>query len=235
MLELADLLAEHSGLDQIFFANSGAEANEGAIKLARKWGQLHKSGAYEIITMDHGFHGRTLATMSASEPNLEQAQIYCVGEQLEHFFAARLGTPPKGLHWDAESLRLWLPIDAWMREFHAGETSQYLQISNWLDRYTHMRGLSLIPVMPEPLKLDLDIKGSAQRQSFPPQRKGLVCPYCTPEGRNIGRLLDIARGTTIKDGKLIRTDESPLNQLGFSASMVPFLEHAAKAIRSTIP
>ncbi len=66
MLELADLLAERSGLDQVFFANSGAEANEGAIKLARKWGQLHKGGAHEIITMDHGFHGRTLATMSAS-------------------------------------------------------------------------------------------------------------------------------------------------------------------------
>lgn len=66
MLELADLLAAKSGFDHVFFANSGAEANEGAIKLARKWGQLHKDGAYEIITMDHGFHGRTLATMSAS-------------------------------------------------------------------------------------------------------------------------------------------------------------------------
>lgn len=66
MLELADLLAAKSGFDHVFFANSGAEANEGAIKLARKWGQLHKDGAYQIITMDHGFHGRTLATMSAS-------------------------------------------------------------------------------------------------------------------------------------------------------------------------
>ena len=50
----------------MFFANSGAEANEGAIKLARKYGALHKNGAYEIITFDGGFHGRTLATMSAS-------------------------------------------------------------------------------------------------------------------------------------------------------------------------
>jgi acetylornithine/N-succinyldiaminopimelate aminotransferase len=55
-----------SGLDQVFFTNSGAEANEGAIKLARKWGALHRDGAYEIITMEHGFHGRTLATMAAS-------------------------------------------------------------------------------------------------------------------------------------------------------------------------
>ena len=57
---------ELSVFDRVFFTNSGAEANEGAIKLARRWGNLHKQGAYEIITFDHGFHGRTLATMSAS-------------------------------------------------------------------------------------------------------------------------------------------------------------------------
>ncbi|PKU21903.1 acetylornithine transaminase [Telmatospirillum siberiense] len=66
MIRLATLIAGASGLDQVFFANSGAEANEGAIKLARKWGQKYRDGAYEIITLDHGFHGRTLATMSAS-------------------------------------------------------------------------------------------------------------------------------------------------------------------------
>jgi acetylornithine/N-succinyldiaminopimelate aminotransferase len=66
MIRLSDLLARHSGLHQVFLANSGAEANEGAIKLARKWGAKYRDGAYEIITMDHGFHGRTLATMSAS-------------------------------------------------------------------------------------------------------------------------------------------------------------------------
>ena len=66
MIELANLLTQHSCFDKVFFANSGAEANEGAIKLARKWGQLHKNGAYEIITFDHSFHGRTIATMSAS-------------------------------------------------------------------------------------------------------------------------------------------------------------------------
>lgn len=65
-LALADLLTQHSCLDQVFFASSGAEANEGAIKLARKWGRLHKQGAHEIITFHNGYHGRTLATMSAS-------------------------------------------------------------------------------------------------------------------------------------------------------------------------
>jgi acetylornithine/N-succinyldiaminopimelate aminotransferase len=66
MARLARLLVETSGLDQVFFCNSGAEANEGAIKLARKWGARHRGGAYHLITMDHGFHGRTLATMAAS-------------------------------------------------------------------------------------------------------------------------------------------------------------------------
>lgn len=69
-ITLASLLTKNSCFDRVFFANSGAEANEGAIKLARKWGKKvkNKSGAnrYEIITFDHSFHGRTLATMSAS-------------------------------------------------------------------------------------------------------------------------------------------------------------------------
>jgi acetylornithine/N-succinyldiaminopimelate aminotransferase len=63
---LAQRLVELSGLHQVFFTNSGAEANEGAIKLARKFGALHRQGAYEVITFTNAFHGRTLATMSAS-------------------------------------------------------------------------------------------------------------------------------------------------------------------------
>jgi acetylornithine/N-succinyldiaminopimelate aminotransferase len=62
--EAARCIAETSFGDRTFFTNSGAEANEGAIKLARKWGQ--RRGAYEIITMTGAFHGRTLATMSAT-------------------------------------------------------------------------------------------------------------------------------------------------------------------------
>jgi len=66
MIGLSNLLTVNSCFDKVFFANSGAEANEGAIKLARKWGQINKNGAFEIITFEHSFHGRTLATMSAS-------------------------------------------------------------------------------------------------------------------------------------------------------------------------
>ena len=65
-MRLAQSIVEHSCFQKVFFTNSGAEANEGAIKLARKWGALNKAGAYEIITLENSFHGRTLATMSAS-------------------------------------------------------------------------------------------------------------------------------------------------------------------------
>lgn len=63
---LAEILVDHSALDQVFFCNSGAEANEGAIKLARKWGIQHRNGAYEIISTNNSFHGRTLATVAAT-------------------------------------------------------------------------------------------------------------------------------------------------------------------------
>src|SRR6185436_6271658 len=67
MQRLSDLLTYLSGLDRVFFANSGAEANEGAIKLVRKWGALKHGGAYETVVFEDAFHGRTLATMSASD------------------------------------------------------------------------------------------------------------------------------------------------------------------------
>ena len=66
MIEYARLLVSHTCFDRVFFASSGAEANEGAIKLARKYGSLYRDGAFEIITTVNSFHGRTLATMSAT-------------------------------------------------------------------------------------------------------------------------------------------------------------------------
>jgi acetylornithine/N-succinyldiaminopimelate aminotransferase len=69
-IELATLLTQNSVFDRVFFANSGAEANEGAIKLARKWGKKNPAAngeaRFEVITFDHSFHGRTITTMSAS-------------------------------------------------------------------------------------------------------------------------------------------------------------------------
>jgi acetylornithine/N-succinyldiaminopimelate aminotransferase len=65
-IELAQLLIEHSCLDRVFFCNSGAEANEGAVKLARRYGKLQLNGAYEVITTYNSFHGRTLAMTAAT-------------------------------------------------------------------------------------------------------------------------------------------------------------------------
>ena len=66
-IQLASLLCKHSFADKVFFCNSGAEANEGALKLARKFAK-EKTGKnrYEIITMERSFHGRTLATLTAT-------------------------------------------------------------------------------------------------------------------------------------------------------------------------
>src|SRR3990170_2687291 len=65
-VKLAQLLCESSGLDKVFFCNSGAEAVEGCIKLARKWGKEKRNGAYDIIVAENAFHGRTMATVTAT-------------------------------------------------------------------------------------------------------------------------------------------------------------------------
>jgi acetylornithine/N-succinyldiaminopimelate aminotransferase len=65
-VQLAQALAAATGMDQVFLASTGAEANEGAVKLARKWGRLHRGGAHKVITTQGGFHGRTLAMTAAS-------------------------------------------------------------------------------------------------------------------------------------------------------------------------
>ena len=72
-IELAEQLGLLSNGMRSFFSNSGAEANEGAIKLARKFGRVHKDGAYEVISMERSFHGRTLATTAATGQAFYQA------------------------------------------------------------------------------------------------------------------------------------------------------------------
>ena len=62
----AQKLAEVSGMEEIFFSNSGAESNEGAIKIARKFGFMQGIANPKIIVADHSFHGRTMATLSAT-------------------------------------------------------------------------------------------------------------------------------------------------------------------------
>jgi predicted acetylornithine/succinylornithine family transaminase len=66
MIELAKLLVENSCLDRVFFCNSGTEAMEAAIKLARRWGHDTRDGAYGIIAFNDGFHGRSMGALAAT-------------------------------------------------------------------------------------------------------------------------------------------------------------------------
>jgi len=94
MLEYADLLTRHCCFDRVFFTSTGAEANEGAIKLARKYGSRFKNGASDIITTLRGFHGRTLTTMSATGK-----------EEWEKLFEPKTGGFIKTIFNDIESVR----------------------------------------------------------------------------------------------------------------------------------
>ncbi|QDW38787.1 acetylornithine transaminase [Bradyrhizobium sp. KBS0727] len=137
-LKLAQALVANSCFDQVFFANSGAEANEGAIKLARKFGTLYKNGAHEIITFVGGFHGRTLATMSASGK-----------KAFEPLFEPKVSGFPKAQLNDIESVKRLISNKtvAVMLEPIQGEagvwpaTDQFLQE---LRALTQERGLLLI-------------------------------------------------------------------------------------------
>ncbi len=66
MIQLSELLVENSCMDKVFICNSGLEATEGAVKLARRYGHIHLDGAYEVITTINSFHGRSLAMTAAS-------------------------------------------------------------------------------------------------------------------------------------------------------------------------
>ncbi len=76
MLRLAELLVKNSCLDKVFICNSGLEANEGAVKLARRYGHLKLNGAYEVITTMNSFHGRSLAMTAASgQPKMHEPYV----------------------------------------------------------------------------------------------------------------------------------------------------------------
>ena len=75
-IRLAELLVENSCFDRVFICNSGLEANEGAVKLARRYGHLELNGAYEVITTMGSFHGRSLAMTAASgHPKMHKPYI----------------------------------------------------------------------------------------------------------------------------------------------------------------
>jgi hypothetical protein len=143
----------------------------------------------------------------ASLSRLDTADVRCVGEQMRDHIDQRLGEAPADIEWTADLLRRWLPVDAWVREVVLG--GQVLDQVNWLARISHLRGLRV----------------ANMEDVFDPSQVGLTCMVETPEGPNCGRLLRIAVGATIRDGRVVAVDGSPRRMLGAVAFVVPLLEH----------
>ena len=160
-----------------------------------------------MFTLDGGPY---VVVPTASTVKLEQAKIECVGGQLYDYFKARIREAPPDLAWDVSLIRSWLPIDRWVSEFFSDTfTAQKLSHTNWLDKHAHLRRVRILQ----------------ENQVFTPGHFGRTCPFETPEGPNVGKILTIARGAEIRDEKLVIVDDSPEATLGLSAALIPFLEH----------
>ena len=168
---------------------------------------------------------RIVVVPYATHEDLEQAEICCVGEHLYAHIQKHLGKAPDHLQWDTALVRAWLPLDLWIGEFFAGharsdwpvtetgwgQLAQRLDETNWLASRSHLRRLFI----------------QNRQHLFRPGHFGRACPFETPEGPNIGRIIAIALGSEIRDGKLQITDERPEAALGLGAAMIPLLEHNA--------
>ena len=170
----------------------------------------------------------------ASQEELDEAKVFCVGEQLRDYVASQLGSAPEKLAWDESLLRSWLPLDQWITELVTGKviderlaspksgpwspphfvrigaSGQVIDPTNWLSRLAHRRRILV-----------------ANRQNvYARGQLGRVGPFMTPEGTNIGRILSVAAGTTIRDCKLAIVDDRPKMALAAVEAMVPFIEHS---------
>ncbi len=160
---------------------------------------------------------RLVVVPYATHDDLEEAQVFCVGDHVEAYIRERLGKASGDLRWDEALVKAWLPLDVWIGEFFAkmddGWTTyvQPLDDTNWLSRRAHLRRL--------PLK--------DRQHLFTPSHFGRACPFETPEGPNIGRILALALGAEIRDGRVVIVDERPEATLGLEAAMIPLLEHDA--------
>lgn len=148
--------------------------------------------------------------MTATSNNLEEAKIDAVGEQLMEEIGPRLAAPPAEADWDEAVLRAWFPLDRWLRDFLLeAPTSQWLDTTNPLARFTHLRRIYL----------------TGPDVSYHLSHLGRACPFETPEGPNCGRVLTLASGADVRDGKIIPAEDQEEGALGFTASLVPLLCH----------
>ncbi len=211
---LPELLADRVPLAGYHFESTGAYTcrvefvlalSEGYVEV--EYSDIPQPDADGMFTLDGEPY---VVVPTASTVELKQAEIECVGDQLHDYFKARIREAPPDLAWDTSLVRSWLPIDRWVREFFSDTfTAQKLSHTNWLDKHTHLRRVRIL-------------QGN---QVFSPGHFGRTCPFETPEGPNVGKILTIARGAEIRDGKLVIVDESPEATLGLSAALIPFLEH----------
>ena len=211
---LPELLADRLPLAGYHFDSTGAYACRVRIVLASTDGYVEVE--YTNIPQPDGdgmftFNDEPYVVVpTASTAKLKQAKIECVGDQLYDYFKARIREAPPDLAWDTSLVRSWLPIDRWVREFFSDTfTAQKLSHTNWLDKHAHLRRVRIV-------------QGN---RVFTAEHFGRTCPFETPEGPNVGKILTIARGAEIRDAKLVIVDESPEATLGLSAAVIPFLEH----------
>jgi len=142
------------------------------------------------------------------DDDVSTAEVHCVGERLYQHIDDQLGEAPDNLSWDETLLHAWVQLDHWVQEFFE-LYAQKLDQTNWLATQRHLRSVFLP---------DRDALNT-------PGHKGRVCPFETPEGPNIGRVLRIAAGAAISEGKIIVLDDTPAAGLGVTARMIPLLEH----------
>ena len=144
----------------------------------------------------------------ADRDDLAEARIDCLGDRLSTFIESRLGEVPGHTPLDGSLLRTLAPLKDWFHSFLAS-CGERLDDTNWLSRSAHLRRI-LVP---------------DRQEVFTPGHFGRTCPFETPEGPNIGRVLTISRGAEIRGRRLVIVDAKPAQGLGLSSACIPFLEH----------
>ena len=175
----------------------------GAIALAYEIPQPDADGVFLLNGQGQVVLPQTL------DDDLATATIACVGEQFGQYIALRLPEEKPDTPKSEDEARALLPLEAWCADFLA-QSAEPLRNRNWLDRQTCLRRL----LLPE------------RQNAVPANHIGRICPIESPEGPNIGRITTIARGASIRDGRLAIDDDSPVAHLGLTAASVPFIEHS---------
>jgi hypothetical protein len=178
-----------------------------------------------------GDHPRCVV-MTADSNDLERATIKAVGEQLVDVIAPRLVEPPNGGTRDEDLLRAWFPLGQWLEELLLGPgmpSSQWMDVTNPVAQATHLRRIMLlggdytVSYWPHDPYGNYDLVGGDV--SSHPSQIGRVDPVETPEGPKVGRVLTLARGAEVRDGKIVPAPDHAESTLGLSSSLVPLLCH----------